>query len=125
MSSAALIIRLRRDMWKLEEIYSVPDKLDSIPHILSINKNHKNVKKLIFYPSCSHRHHVCHDKHLDCRSHMMSQTSYMCLAIHLGFTLLVKASKVLISLNDRQISSIPRKFARDTLEFVVKPLKRR
>ena len=45
---------LPRHSWHVEisQIYAELDTADSIPNILTLDKNHKNVKKLIFYRGC-------------------------------------------------------------------------
>ena len=37
---------------EISQIYAELDTADSIPNILTLDKNHKNVKKLIFYRGC-------------------------------------------------------------------------
>ena len=37
---------------EISQIYASPDPADSIPNILTLDKNHKNVKKLIFSRGC-------------------------------------------------------------------------
>ena len=50
----ALMPWLPQLTWHVEisQIYASPDPADSIPNILTLDKNHKNVKKLIFYRGC-------------------------------------------------------------------------